>query len=80
MPDLGVAGRVAQRRRISGHNYDNYLQAAFHSWRHRLTRYAEVFTEGDRPERYDVVEELTERYVIAHLRPASGKKGERSNL
>jgi hypothetical protein len=45
-----------------------------------LTRYAEVFTEGDRPERYDVVEELTERYVIAHLRPASGKKGERSNL
>jgi hypothetical protein len=46
--------------------------------RHLLTQGADVFTEIDRSLWSDLIEALRERYAAAHLRLASGKKGNRS--
>jgi hypothetical protein len=41
---------------------------------------ADAFTDVDRSFWYDLIEELRGRSAAAHLRRASGKTGERSNL
>jgi hypothetical protein len=45
-----------------------------------VTRDDDELTEADRSRWYDLIEELLERYVIARLRRASGKTGDRSTL
>ena len=69
---------VARRLGISVHTYDNYVQAAFYSLRHRLTQDADVFTDFDRSLWYDRIEELRARDAAARRRRASGTTGERS--
>ena len=69
---------VAPRLGISVHTCANHLRAAFRSLRFRVTQDGDVFTEVDRSPRYDLIEELRERFAAARLRPASGKTGERS--
>jgi hypothetical protein len=71
---------VALRLGISVKTYDNRLQAAFGSLRHRLTQDAEVFTEVDRSLWFDRIEELRESDSAARLRRASGKTGDRCNF
>jgi AraC-like DNA-binding protein len=71
---------IARRLGISVYTYDKHLQAAFHSLRYRLTDAADEFAGVDRSRWYDLIEELTERHVMARLRRALAKRGERSNL
>jgi hypothetical protein len=59
---------------------DNYLQPAFRSLRHLLTRDADASTDVDRSRWYDRIEELRERQQATRLRRASGKTGESSTI
>jgi hypothetical protein len=69
---------IARRVGIRVKTYDSHLEAAFRSLRYLLSDEADEFTGVDRSRWYDLIDELCERYVIARLRRASGKTGERS--
>ncbi|HKW12347.1 MAG TPA: sigma factor-like helix-turn-helix DNA-binding protein [Gemmatimonadaceae bacterium] len=71
---------IARRLGISVYTYDKHLQAAFRSLRYLLEDDADDFTDVDRSFWYDRIEDLRERHVLARLRRACDKRGDRSTL
>jgi RNA polymerase sigma factor (sigma-70 family) len=71
---------IARRLGISVCTYDNHLQAAYRSFRKKLTQDAEESTDDDRSHSYDVIAMLNERRKVSRLHRDSGKTGKRSML